>query len=295
MPRCGPDSATGPTVRSGQHARGRRRAGHGRRGGAATGRRCRPSRPHPRTWYRQGQVRSGAARPRARPAARPIPPARSGSRRPPRRPPADTESSRQPPDLWREPGGLIWPPSEDIGAVSIEGKRSASALATSRSSSHGSAAANTTKTWRPPDGRDVGEDLAAAPGHEPGEGLGLSADLGREDSVTFMMVLDSSIMNVTACAGRVKVKRQHPPGARARVIHRHRARLARRLGGQRPGMPGRVGAAAVTRDPDVRSTGNGGRYRTPGRRGVTRCPGERERARTRRRCFRILRRVVRGQ
>ena len=45
---------------------------------------------------------------------------------------------------------MIWPPSDDIGAVSIEGKRSASARATSRSSSQGSAAANRTKTWRPP-------------------------------------------------------------------------------------------------------------------------------------------------
>jgi hypothetical protein len=48
--------------------------------------------------------------------------------------------------LCRAPGGLIWPPRLDIGAVSIEGKRSASALATSRSSSHGSGAANTMKT-----------------------------------------------------------------------------------------------------------------------------------------------------
>ena len=55
-----------------------------------------------------------------------------------------TESTRQPPDLWREPGGEIWPPRPDIGDVSIAGKRSASALATSRSSSHGSAAANRT-------------------------------------------------------------------------------------------------------------------------------------------------------
>jgi len=38
--------------------------------------------------------------------------------------------------------------------------------------------------------RDVGEDLAATPGHEIGQGLGLNADLGGEDSATFMMVLD---------------------------------------------------------------------------------------------------------
>jgi hypothetical protein len=52
--------------------------------------------------------------------------------------------------------------------------------------------------------RDVGEDLAAAAGHEPGEGLGLSADLGR---AMFMMLLDSSIMNITASAGRIEVER----------------------------------------------------------------------------------------
>ena len=110
-----------------------------------------------------------------------------------------------------------------------------------------------------------------------------------------MVVLDSSIMNVTAAAGRVKVKRQHPPSAGARVVHRHRARLPWSVGGERAGMAGRVSPAAVTRNPDMRSTSNEGRYRTPGRRGGARCPGGRERARTRRNCFRILRRVVRGQ
>jgi hypothetical protein len=118
--------------------------------------------------------------------------------------------------------------------------------------------------------RDVGEDLAAAPGHEPGEGLGLSTDLSREDSVTFMAVLDGSIINVTASAGRVQVKRQHPAGTGAGVEYRHRARLPGRLGGQRPGMTGRVGAAAVARDPDVRSTGDRGRDRPPrGRREIS--------------------------
>ena len=43
-PRCGPRSAIGPTVRSGRPARAQRRAGHGRRGGEPTGRRCRPAR-----------------------------------------------------------------------------------------------------------------------------------------------------------------------------------------------------------------------------------------------------------
>jgi hypothetical protein len=41
--------------------------------------------------------------------------------------------------------------------------------------------------------RDVGEDLAAAAGHEPGEGLGLSADPGRGVSATLTIVLDDSV------------------------------------------------------------------------------------------------------
>ena len=38
---------------------------------------------------------------------------------------------------------------------------------------------------------DVGEDLAAAPGHEPGDGTGLSGHLGSRVSATFMIVTDS--------------------------------------------------------------------------------------------------------
>jgi hypothetical protein len=75
----------------------------------------------------------------------------------------------------------------------------------------------------------------------------------------FMTVLDSNTVNITADVGRVQVKRQHPACARARVIDRHRARLARRIGGQQPGMPGWIGPAAVVRDPDVRRTGDRGR------------------------------------
>ena len=143
--------------------------------------------------------------------------------------------------------------------------------------------------------RDVGEDVAAAAGHERGEGLGLNADLVRRDSTMFMVVLDSTIVNITAAAARVKVKSQHPPGSSARVIHRHGARLPRSVGGERAGMAGRVSPAAVTRNPDMRSTCNTGRYRTPSRRSGARCPGVRRRARTWRNYFRILRRVVRGQ
>jgi hypothetical protein len=53
--------------------------------------------------------------------------------------------------------------------------------------------------------RDVGEDLPAAAGHEPGEVLGLSTDLGRGDSGTFVIVLSSSTMNVSARAGGIEV------------------------------------------------------------------------------------------
>ena len=100
--------------------------------------------------------------------------------------------------------------------------------------------------------RNVGENLAAAADDELGEGLGLSADPGL---AMFMAVLDSSIMNIAASAGEVKIKRQHPAGARTGVIDRDGARLARQVGGQWPGMPGGEGAAAVARHPDVRGPG----------------------------------------
>jgi len=111
--------------------------------------------------------------------------------------------------------------------------------------------------------RGVGEDLAAAPGHELRKGPGLSVDPGGGVHV-FMMVLDSTIMNVAGSTGPVQVKHHHPPGARAGIKHRHRARLARRLRGKRPRMPGRVGAAAITGNPDMRSARDRSRDGTPG-------------------------------
>ena len=42
-------------------------------------------------------------------------------------------------------------------------------------------------------GRDVGEDLAAALGHQFAEGLGLGADLSRGPGITFMTVPYKSI------------------------------------------------------------------------------------------------------
>ena len=125
-PRCGPRSATGPTVRCGRPARAQRRAGRGRRGGAPTGRRCRRARPRPEVVTRRPDhgLKLPAARPRTRSAARPIPPARSGAPRPPWASLSGVESTRQPPHLCREPGGLIWPPREHIGAGSTAGNRS---------------------------------------------------------------------------------------------------------------------------------------------------------------------------
>ena len=113
-------------------------------------------------------------------------------------------------------------------------------------------------------GRDVGEDLAAGPGYEPGEGLGLSADFGSEVRSTFMAVLDSSIVNITASAAGIEVERQHAPGARTGIKHRHRARLARRVCRKRPRVPGRVGAAAITGDPDMGGTRDRRRDGAPG-------------------------------
>jgi hypothetical protein len=102
-------------------------------------------------------------------------------------------------------------------------------------------------------GRDVGEDLAAAAGYELGEALDLSADLSRAAGVVLTMALDSSVVNIAASADGMEVKREHAAGTRAGIKHRHCARLARRRCSQRSRMPGRVGAAAVTGDPDVRS------------------------------------------
>jgi hypothetical protein len=73
-------------------------------------------------------------------------------------------------------------------ALISEGR--ARARATSRSSSHGSGEAD--KDVTAAGRRNVGEDLAAAAGHEPSEGLGLNADPAREDSATFILVLDSN-------------------------------------------------------------------------------------------------------
>ncbi len=113
--------------------------------------------------------------------------------------------------------------------------------------------------------RNVGKDLAAAAGHEPDQGPGLSADPG-EISVTFTTFMDRNIVNVqvrqdgieviSMVSGRptgIEVKSQQPAGTGDWVVDRHRARLQRRISRQRASMPGRVSAAAVTGDPNMRS------------------------------------------
>jgi hypothetical protein len=102
--------------------------------------------------------------------------------------------------------------------------------------------------------RNVGDVPAAEALKQLAELGGLVLDLSGKNSATFMMVVDSSIVNVTSGARRVKVKRQQAASASARVVDRHRARLLRRLGGHWAGPPGRVGTAEVARCPDVRRT-----------------------------------------
>jgi hypothetical protein len=99
--------------------------------------------------------------------------------------------------------------------------------------------------------RGIGNTPAAEPAHQPYDRVGLGADL-------------PGGLGRAAAAGRVEVKGQHPPGARAGVVDRHRARLPRRVGGQRPRVPGRIRAAAVARDPHVRRPGQRRRDGTPG-------------------------------
>ena len=100
--------------------------------------------------------------------------------------------------------------------------------------------------------RDVGEDLAAAAGHKRGDGLRLSGHLR---GAMFMILPDSTIMNVPADRAGVKVERQHPACSRAGIVDRDRARLARRVIREWPGVPRRVSASAVARDSDVRRAG----------------------------------------
>ena len=67
-------------------------------------------------------------------------------------------------------------------------------------------------------------------------------DVPAADALEQLAELDGLVVDIAA--GHVQVDRQHSPGGRARVVHRYCARLARRFGGQRAGVTGRVGAAA---------------------------------------------------
>jgi hypothetical protein len=140
----------------------------------------------------------------------------------------------------------------------------------------------------------VGEDLAAAPGHEPGQLPRLGSHRGGRIRAMFTMLPDSRTISCAASTGhvKVKVKDQHPPGARGRVEDRDRARLPRRFRGKRPRVTSRVGAAAVTRDPDVRRTGQRGHDRPPRRR---RGGGAGDRLRSSWAAIFNFRRVSRGQ
>ena len=64
----------------------------------------------------------------------------------------------------------------------------------------------------------------------------------------FMAIPDSTIVNVGGVpgTGRIKVQGQHPAGSRARIVDRHRGRLARRVIRER--RPRAVVAVACERD-----------------------------------------------
>jgi len=60
-----------------------------------------------------------------------------------------------------------------------------------------------------------------------------------------MVMLDSTVVNVTVSAAGVEVERQHPAGTRGGIIDGDRGRLVWRIRGQPPGMPRGISAAAV--------------------------------------------------
>ncbi|MGH3197065.1 MAG: hypothetical protein ACRDNT_14255 [Streptosporangiaceae bacterium] len=91
-----------------------------------------------------------------------------------------------------------------------------------------------------------GRDIGGVPGAETLEQLaepgGLSVKFRCQPGAPRGQILTAGFDN----AARVEVEGEQAAGGGALVIDRHRARLrCRRAGGQRPGMPGGVGAAAV--------------------------------------------------
>jgi hypothetical protein len=79
--------------------------------------------------------------------------------------------------------------------------------------------------------RDVGDVPAA-------EALEQQAELG-------CLALDAGDGSTAAGPAGVKVERHHPARSAARIVNRNCARLVRRVGGQRPGVLRRIGAAKI--------------------------------------------------
>ena len=160
------------------------------------------------------------------------------------------DSTRQPPDLCRAPGGRDLAAERGMrrgvdGGIP-QGDRPDQVAQLEPRQRRGEQDQDVTAAAR----RDVGDVPAAEALEQLAELGGLAPD---RSGATFTIVPGSTHRQRHAGAGRVKVKSQQAAGTARRVIDRHRARLLRGLGGQRPGPPRRVSAAAVLRRPDVRA------------------------------------------
>ena len=95
-------------------------------------------------------------------------------------------------------------------------------------------------------GWHVGEDPAAAPGYELGDGRGLGGYLSGRIGAMFMAVPDSTRSTpAEILVGKDRGPGPYPAGGRARIVDRQHRRLARRVIRERPGVPRREGAGAV--------------------------------------------------
>ena len=207
-PRCGPRSESGPTVRCGRRARARRRAERGRRGGAPTGRRCRPARPYigsdradrfPTCCSSAANSSSSAAH-TSGPFGCSTAALASLQRHREHPPPAALVAGSRRRDL----------PAEGRHRRRVDSREALqhNARATSRSSSQGSAAANRTRRG----GRRSARRQRRT-GHRSLEQL---AELGR------------LAVDVTA-APRSRSSASIRPVPEAGIVDRHRARLPRRI------------------------------------------------------------------
>ncbi|MGH3184627.1 MAG: hypothetical protein ACRDOE_22355, partial [Streptosporangiaceae bacterium] len=93
-------------------------------------------------------------------------------------------------------------------------------------------------------------DVSDAPAAEAIEQL---AELGR------LVLYLGRRAGLVACTAAVKVKSKEAAGGRAVVVDGDGGRLSRKVGGELPGVPGRVSAAAIARDSDVRRARDQGR------------------------------------